>query len=343
MVVTFVPVVIASAMILSHSMNARHARHGSSIVSSEFIFERAPFASSHASTIVETDDGLVAAWFGGTREGHQDVGIWVARRDRERWTRPVEVADGRDPEAGSRYPCWNPVLFQPADGPLLLFYKVGPNPREWWGMVTTSTDRGRTWSKPRRLPSGFLGPVRNKPVAFGDRLLCGSSTEHAGWRVHMEWTDGRGDQWEKTGPLEPHAEALDAIQPTILAHGGDRIQILARTRQGVIAEAWSTDRGRTWGPLSATVLPNPNAGIDAVRLHDGRFLLAYNHTTSGRSPLNVATSKDGSLWRPALVLEEQPGEYSYPAVIQARDRLVHITYTWRRERIKHVVLDPAGI
>jgi predicted neuraminidase len=335
------PLALVPAMMFWSAISPRQP---SPIVSAEFIFEQAPFPSSHASTIAETDDGLVAAWFGGTREGHQDVGIWVARRDGHRWSAPTEVANGRDANGATRYPCWNPVLFQPADGPLMLFYKVGPNPREWWGMLTTSADRGQTWSKPTRLPPGFLGPVRSKPVALDGRLLCGSSTEHAGWRVHMEWTDSRGERWEKTGPLNDlpggGPAGFDAIQPTILVHGGGRIQILCRTRQGRVSEAWSADGGRTWGPMAATALPNPSAGIDAVRLNDGRFLLVYNHTISGRSPINVATSTDGKVWGSPLALEDQPGEYSYPAVIQTRDRMVHITYTWRRQRIKHVVIDP---
>ena len=94
------------------------------IVQSEFVFERAPFPSAHASTIVETRDGLVAAWFGGTEEKNPDVGIWVARREADEWSSPVEVANGVQP-GGTRYPCWNPVLFQPSNGPLVLFYKVG--------------------------------------------------------------------------------------------------------------------------------------------------------------------------------------------------------------------------
>src|SRR5207247_3577297 len=113
------------------------------IVKSEFIFERAPFPSAHASTIVETRDGLVAAWFGGTRERNPDVGIWVSRHDGTQWSAPVEVANGVQPD-GTRHPCWNPVLFQPANGPLVLFYKVGPSPSEWWGLVRTSTARGHT-------------------------------------------------------------------------------------------------------------------------------------------------------------------------------------------------------
>ena len=136
---------------------------------------------------------------------------------------------------------------------------------------------------------------------------------------------------------------LGAIQPTILFHGDARLEALGRTRQGRIFEVWSDDNGKTWGPVRLTGLPNPNAGIDAVTLADGRYLLVYNDTTEGRTPLNVAVSKNGSDWRMALVLEDEPGEYSYPAVIQAADGRVHITYTWRRERIKHVVLDPAQL
>src|SRR5436190_19942120 len=81
------------------------------IVKSEFLFDTAPFASAHASTIVETSRGLIAAWFGGTREGADDVGIWVTRDVNGRWEQPVEVATGRQAD-GTRYPCWNPVLFE---------------------------------------------------------------------------------------------------------------------------------------------------------------------------------------------------------------------------------------
>ena len=56
--------------------------------------------------------------------------------------------------------------------------------------------------------------------------------------------------------------------------------------------------------------------------------------------LNVAVSSDGKTWKAALVLENQPGEFSYPAVIQTSDGLVHITYTWNRRRVKHVVVNP---
>ena len=309
------------------------------IVSEEFIFTQAPFASCHASTIAETGGGLIAAWFGGSMEKHPDVGIWLAKRDLHGWSEPREVANGVQ-EDGKRYPSWNPVLFQVPGGPLLLFYKVGPSPKSWWGMLTNSTDGSKTWSKPQRLPEGILGPVKDKPVQLPDRsLLCGSSTEGLNLRVHMEKTTDLGKTWTKTPPLNDVME-IDAIQPTILQYLSGKIQILSRTRQGFIAESWSADQGENWSAMQPASLPNPNSGIDGLVLRDGRALLVYNHTISGRSPLNVAVSSDGKMWKAAVVLENEPGEYSYPAVIQTADGLVHVTYTWNRKRIKHVVLDP---
>lgn len=321
------------------------------VMRSEFIFERAPFPSSHASTIVETRDGLVAAWFGGTRERDPDVGIWVSRRDASGWTAPVEVANGVQAD-GTRHPCWNPVLFQPSSGPLVLFYKVGPSPSQWWGMARTSPDGGRTWSLAIKLPPGILGPIRAKPIEFlPGVMLAGSSTEDDGWVAHMERFGGRWDArglasaaaWQRSGPLNAKDE-FGAIQPTILVHSATEIQILLRSRQRVIAEAWSKDGGVNWGRMTATSLPNPSAGIDALRLADGRFLLVYNPSPTSRAKLALAVSGDGKAWRQVTMLEdESQGEFSYPAMIQSRDGQVHITYTWRREKIKHVAIDPATI
>ena len=334
------------------------------VVNTEFVFESAPFAQCHASTLVESGGRLVAAWFGGTREGHSDVGIWLALRDGRAWSAPVQVASGEG-AGGSRHPCWNPVLFQPKRGPLLLFYKVGPSPDRWWGMLKTSEDGGRTWSEARRLPEGILGPIKNKPVQLADgALLCPSSTEDDGWRVHFERTADLGKTWERTEPLNDGMR-IGAIQPAILTLGDDASECsdasrarassdafrciggtllaLSRSRQKAIAETRSRDGGRTWAPMTLNRLPNPNSGLDAVTLADGSHLLVYNHTTAGRSPLNVAISSDGTTWRAAATLEDRPGEYSYPAVIQARDGTVHVTYTWKRVKVKHVVLDPAKL
>lgn len=320
------------------------------IVKDEFIFEQAPFPESHAATIAATPQGLVAAWFGGTKERNPDVCIWVSRNIDGKWTVPQKAADGVQNDT-LRYACWNPVLYQVPNGPLLLFYKVGPNVAGWKGWMKTSADGGITWSAAQALPAGFLGPIKNKPVLLQDgTLLCPSSTEEHGWKVHFEATRDQGNTWKMIGPIND-GKVLNAIQPSVLFYPGNKLQILCRSKNRAILESWSTDNGASWSPLAATSLPNNNSGTDAVTLADGRQLLVYNHVLppagqakGARSPLNVALSKDGKTWYAALVLEDEPkNQYSYPSVIQTADGLVHIVYTWRRKRIKHVVVDPSKL
>jgi predicted neuraminidase len=328
----------------------KNAMHDA-IVQQEFIYavEKAPTPQCHASTIAETENILVAAWFGGTAEKNKDVGIWFSRYDSQEWSPPLEVVNGVQKD-GTRYPCWNPVLFQPSAGALILFYKVGPDPDDWWGMRVTSSDGGKNWSMPERLPDHMIGPVKDKPVELADgTILCPSSREDEGWTVHIEKTDKDLKNWVSTGRLND-PEKFSAIQPTILTYPDQRLQILCRTGNGVISQCWSSDNGLTWDEMTATELPNPNSGIDAVTLADGRQLLVYNPDSSNwgdRVPLSLAVSTDGRSWTRILDLEpltdpdkKEDDEFSYPAVIQTQDGLVHVVYTYQRKTIKHMVIDP---
>ncbi|MCU0407952.1 MAG: exo-alpha-sialidase, partial [Bacteroidales bacterium] len=292
------------------------------IVRSEFIYrgEDVPFPSCHASTIEEIPGGLIASWFGGTAERNPDVGIWTSRFTGGKWSAPVEVANGvRD---GGRYPTWNPVLFN-SGRQLLLFYKVGPSPSTWWGELLRSDDNGNSWSKSERLPDSILGPIKNKPLLLSDgTLICPSSSEDKGWRVHMEYTDRHATSWTKSAYL--NGKEVRVIQPSILLHGQGKLQMLCRSGSSVILTSFSEDYGRSWTPMVSSGLPNPNSGIDAVTLADGRQLLVYNHLKKGRNVLNLAVSADGKTWKEAAVFEnDSPGsEFSYPAIIQAADGMV---------------------
>lgn len=332
-------------------LHAAEAQPG--LLKSEFIYDTGPYPQIHATTIVETPTGLVASWFGGTAEKNPDVCIWVSRPVDGKWSESVETANGVQPD-GTRHPTWNPVLFQPKSGPLMLFYKVGPNPEQWWGELKTSTDGGKSWSVATKLPDGLLGPIKNKPVqlANGD-IICPTSTETheqmSKWSVHFEHSSDLGKTWQKIGPVNDGVK-IQAIQPSILFLGGDKLLALGRSRQDRVFEVRSDDGGKTWGEMTLGTLPNNNSGTDAVTLADGRHLIIYNHIggTPGkwsgkRTPLNLAISADAKTWNAALVLESDPGEYSYPAIIQTRDGLVHITYTWKRKKAKHVVIDPAKL
>lgn len=318
------------------------------IVKDEFIYEKAPFPSCHSATMAETPTGLVYAFFGGTRERNPDVEIYVSRLENGKWSAPTSAADGILSD-NKRMPTWNPVLYQIPNGDLLLFYKVGPKPSAWWGMLKRSADGGKTWSAAEGLPDNIIGPIKNKPILLSNgNLISPSSTEGDGWRIHFEISPDFGKTWRKVGPINKGKDNLDAIQPSILDHGNGKLQILARTRNWAVAESWSYDNGETWTALNKSSLPNNNSGTDAVTMKNGQHVLVYNHVLPGpenpkgkRTPLNVSVSKNGKDWDAVLILEDSPiSQYSYPAVIQTSDGLLHFAYTWRRQKMKHVVVDP---
>ena len=333
---------------------------------SEFIFEpgSAPFPECHASTIVELDGGeLIAAWFAGTHERAPDVAIWTARYANGAWSKPMEVAREKN------IPTWNPVLFHTKDGRLWLYYKAGPDPGSWSAARMWSTDEGRTWSKPERLPAGLLGPIRAKPLVLEDgTIVSGSSVEaYKTWAAWIERSTDNGETWKKIGPIvvtesqdkaeapapdppmdSPEIRAKDhgprefegIIQPSVVRLSGQHLRLYARSRTlaAKVVVADSFDDGLTWTKTHFLDVPNNNSGLDAVALKDGRVVMIFNDTPRGRSPLNVAVSRDGEHFRVFATLEQGAGEYSYPAVIQDANGDLEMTYTWQRRSIKHVYL-----
>jgi predicted neuraminidase len=316
------------------------------VVATEMVVANPPFAACHASTIAEQSPGeLVVSFFAGTRESASDVSIWLTRHGSGAWSKPLVVADGIVNDS-LRYACWNPVLFKAADTSLFLFYKVGPNPREWWGMLKKSRDGGRSWSKAEKLASGVLGPIKNKPVRLVDGTIVSASSVETNerWKVHVEISKDNGSEWTIT-PVDT-ASTFKVIQPAILVHGDSALQLLCRSDQDRIVSSSSYDKGRTWTKFSKLQVRNPNSGIDAITLNDGTHMLVYNPTIRGkdwwnnRGKLNVAVSRDGINWKDVAVLENgTTEEYSYPAIIQSSDGRVHITYTFDRKNIKHVVME----
>ena len=316
----------------------------------KFIYTEAPFASAHASTLVQLKNGdILAAWFGGTHENAPDVAIWASRRTAGKWSAPVEIV--REPNIAT----WNPVLFHTKDSRLWLYYKFGPNPREWTGARLVSTDDGKTWSQPEHLPAGLLGPIKDKPLVLANgTIVSGTSVEsYTSWATWIERSTDNGTTWQKIGPITVSSKFTDLagpptlgatssehvsgiIQPAIVELAPNHLRLYARSTSeiGHISVADSFDSGLTWTQAHPIDLPNPNSGIDAVRLRDGRIVLVYNHTSTGRTPLNLAVSSDGEHFKMFLTLEDEPGEFSYPAIIQGKDDALYVTYTWNRKRIR---------
>ena len=325
------------------------------------------FPSSHASTIVELKDGgLMAAWFGGTHERAPDVAIWASRYINGKWSAPAELERTKD------IPSWNPVLFHTKDGRLWLYYKAGPSPGEWSASRMYSDDEGVTWSKPEQLPAGLLGPIRAKPLVLADgTIVSGSSVEaYDTWAAWVERSTDDGKSWTKIGPItiskavdeaespapppppgSPVQEAdnsrksIGVIQPSVVSLGKSHLRMYLRsqTLASKIAVADSYDDGVTWTQARFLQIPNNNSGIDAVALKDGRIVLIFNNTTRGRSPLNLAVSRDGEHFRIFATLEDAPGEFSYPAIIQDKKGDLDMTYTWNRKTIKYVHLSLSDV
>ena len=323
-----------------------------------------PFASSHASTLVQLHDrSLEAAWFGGSAEGHADVAIWGAHKTAAGWAAPVELA--REPGV----PCWNPVLFHTLDGRLWLYYKFGPSVGVWTAARRYSDDDGKSWSPSEHLPAGLVGPVRAKPLVLNNgTIVSGSSVEsYLSWAAWIERSTDQGKTWAKLGPFVPPSQAgpgkgaaiapgdlpgsLDErstfgiIQPSVVWLGGRHLRYYARSTASIgrVVAADSIDDGVSWSMPHLLDVPNPNSGIDAVTLKDGRIVMIYNNTTNGRTPLNLAVSNDGEHFKMWYTLENGPGEYSYPALIQDDRGDLEMTYTWNRKSIMHVQLPLAAI
>jgi predicted neuraminidase len=300
---------------------------------SEFVADTMPTPSCHASTIVELRPGeLMAAWFGGTAERNPNVAIYGTRKHDGRWDPPVELV--REPNIAT----WNPVLFRTGDGVLWLYYKFGPSPQQWTAGRLFSSDDGRTWSAPEHLPAGVYGPIRAKPLVLPGLIVSGTSVEsYQSWASWIERSTDNGKTWTRHGPIiVPNAGTGGIIQPVVVPMGGKRLRFFARSTIGRVFVSDSDDLGITWTTARPTDLPNPSAGIDVVRLKDSRFVMIYNHTERGRTPLNLAVSKDGEHWTMFHALETDPGEYSYPAMVQSADGSLHMTYTWHRQKVKYV-------
>lgn len=322
------------------------------IIKTEFVEPAPAVAEVHASSIVEAADGtLVCAWFGGTMEANPDVTIWVSRYINGQWTSGVSVADGVQNKK-LRYPTFNPVLYRTRAGRIWLFFKVGENPEKWWGESMYSDDNGATWAGRQKLPKGFLGPIKNKAIGLADgTVICPSSVEYSAsnWVAHMEITDETFARWTKSKPV-PDPKNFGAIQPSVITHPDGTLQALFRSNGRNLIYSWSKDSGKTWSPLQFSGFYMANSGIDALTLADNKgFILVYNPSDKpanpkswgARTPLVASYSDDGLNWKPAALLEHRNTRYgySYPCIIQTKDNRIHITYTWNRARICHVVLE----
>ena len=311
----------------------------------ELIFDEIrPTPSCHASTVLPLDNGdVLAAWFGGTAEGKDDVDIYVARRTEGRWLTAERIT--ADPDT----PHWNPVLFKTENGTVFLFFKVGKKISIWQTYFCTSTDNGLSWSSPEELvpgdETGGRGPVKNKPILLSDgTVLAPASSEQPDWLSFMDISRDGCRTWEKQQIVPARkisGTPVKLIQPTLWESEPGKVHALLRSARGHAYRSDSDDYGVTWSKAYPTKIKNPNSGLDVTKLDDGTLILINNPASRNwgvRAPLTLTKSTDnGSTWEEILVLEkrrDKDDEFSYPAIVAVNNKL-YMTYTYQREKIAY--------
>ncbi|MCF6177248.1 MAG: exo-alpha-sialidase [Victivallaceae bacterium] len=320
----------------------------------ENIFEpNIHFKECHASTLVElSNNNFMVCWFGGAKEGRDDVAIWISKRINNQWTTPLKVVKI------FQEPYWNPVLFKDQTGKIHLFFKIGRELPTWKTWVITSDDQGVTWSIPKELvlgDTGGRGPVKNKPIVLSDgSWLAPASIERGWWEAFVDCSQDQGKSWQASdlirmdksmfveGDVNLVPEGHGVIQPTLWESTPGTVHMLLRSSCGNICRSDSNDYGQNWCSIYKTDLPNNNSGIDVVKLKNGILVLACNPTSirGVRTPLTLSCSHDnGKSWSNFITLENEPQtidkrvEFSYPAIIETNCG-VAVTYTWQRKTIK---------
>lgn len=334
------------------------------VTKKEFIWDDPSdlYNACHVSTCIKNKQGdLLAAHFGGTKEGSPDLGIWLSRRMNGRWEKPRRI------KYLYGFQHWNPILHQDGDK-VILYYKVGHGTHDWYTMVTESYDFGETWSESREaVPDDHRPRVATKNnilVAEDGRWLGGSSVEGdldhdcfidisedkgATWNIHpipfehqylphrasIEW-EGIQELWLSDPDIVLKWDGI--IQPALWQSAKDTFHCLMRSSRGRIYRSDSVDGGETWCQAYPTELPNNNCGINLVQLRDKTLVLFLNPVDVNwgeRTPLSAVISEDNGLtWSDYFHLETDEGEYSYPYAVTDGE-MIDLTYTWRRKKIMH--------
>ncbi len=310
-------------------------------IENTLLFEQDKFFSQcHASTILKVQEKLLCAFFAGTKEGDDDVRIFLMVNENGKWSDPEQMS------FTDEVPCWNPVLLE-KDGTVYLFFKVGKKITEWQTYLRTSTDGGKTWTEAVELvegdKTGGRGPVKNKAIVLSDgTVVAPASVEtETHWDSFIDFSKDNCKTWQKSETIFfDHEKAVGKgiIQPTLWEADG-KVYALLRSTEGYVMRSFSEDLVN-WTPAEKADLPNNNSGIDCIKLPDGSVAVFHNPIACAdwgdRNIISYAVTKDnGETFLPAVEVEndeDKDAEFSYPAAITDGE-YVYLTYTHYRKNV----------
>ncbi len=308
--------------------------------------------SAHCSSIIELPNGnLMVSFYAGTAEKHPDSKIYTCIYDKKTklWEEPLVRINTEGKSDG------NAVLFLDRSNRIWLFNNTihkewKKPPRTWdWALTdnkyTCSDDLGNTWSEVKDFFPDLIGwNFKNKPIYLQNDTILVPMYDDLEFQSRMAISQDNCKSWFLSDFIEtekPPGTKMGNIQPSIIQKkNGDVIAFLRPKRLKRILISESKDNGQTWTKTRESELKNPNSGIDAVKLSNGNIVIVFNDLTYYlRYKLSIAISNDeGKTWVCKKILEKGriTHEYSYPAIIQDSEGFIHVTYTYKRECIKHV-------
>jgi predicted neuraminidase len=299
------------------------------------------------------DGRIAAAWLAGPGNDEAAAGIWLSILGSSGWSLPL-LAATRESTAAGTFTHMNslgrPQLL--AEGSWLhLWYESLPL-GDWAGATivhSLSTDGGKTWSKAERLQTSALGALGSglggPPLMLADGGLA-LPLEQRFPMPGSEWlrlsATGRiVDKIRLTHPAPTRQAAIVALDEQ------RALAIFRDKRAGNSRATLSTSNGgQSWGAAGELALPGPDAPVALLRLASGRLLLAGN-PQSGKEAMELwLSSDDGQSWvmkRTVEAASDGGADFSAPALLQARDGRIHLTYTWRQQGIRHAAFTEAWL
>lgn len=326
--------------------------------------------TAHAPTLIETEDGgLLCAWFAGTFEGSGDISIAVSKLEPKTqvWSEAVIVSKGENRSEQ------NPAFFRAPNGEIWLIYtsqlsrQEGKDNMQFTSiiMVQKSNDEGSTWSEPEVLfeEEGTFSRQAIQILSNGRWIfstwICEDSADGlTNDPTEFRISDDQGKNWKVVRMPDSNGRVHANV---IELEDGHLVAFMRSRFADNVYRSESFDYGDTWNVPEATVLPNNNASISAIKLDSGEIALAYNKNSAPnanfgqvawpglRNPVAVSVSEDsGKTWPIGRIFEAAEGfigsenkvnnsQHEYPTILQDSEGIFHLVYAYNnRICVKYV-------